>query len=127
VHNQTEITKKNNGLKKQSFSFLGIKNPEISKNEKNEKVEKNDKNEKNEKLNDIILKIRKSIESLNSEKGTLVLVTAQSSLNDVISLIKQKKACDNPQCCSRWSSQLEFELKEAYAKCNMAAFTSLTI
>jgi flagellar motility protein MotE (MotC chaperone) len=118
VHNQTEITKKNNGLKKQFFSFLGIKNPEISKNEKNEK---------NEKLNEMILKIKKSIESLNSEKGTLVLVTAQSSLNDVISLIKQKKACDNPQCCSRWSSQLEFELKEAYAKCNMAAFTSLTI
>jgi hypothetical protein len=68
--------KKNIKLKKQFFSFLGIKNPEILKNEKNEK------------LNEIILKIKKSVESLESEKGTLVLVTAQPSLNDVISLIK---------------------------------------
>jgi flagellar motility protein MotE (MotC chaperone) len=71
--------KKNNKIKKQFFSFLGIKNPENLKNEKNEK---------NEKLNEIILKIKKSVESLEDDKGTLVLVTAQSSLNDVISLIK---------------------------------------
>lgn len=105
-----EKTRIENALRKQKFSYFGIK----YSNECRELEIKN-----------IIEKLKSSLES--SSPGSLLIVTAQCSLSSVTNLLKQKKACDSIQSVSRWSPSLDFQLRESYSKCNKAAMITITL
>ena len=74
----------------------------------------NDKKEL--EIKETISKLQSILES--NGPGSLLIITAQPPLSLVTNLLKQKKACENAQSVSRWTALLDFQLKDAYLKCN---------
>ena len=95
------INRKKNSLKPQKFCYFGLKYS-------------NDKKEL--EIKETISKLQSILES--NGPGSLLIITAQPPLSLVTNLLKQKKACENAQSVSRWTATLDFQLKDAYLKCN---------
>jgi hypothetical protein len=135
------INGNSNPSSNQAVTFLGIKCPEkdsiirqksdLNANNSDSKISDSDNDNHiiNSKLIDIINKVKINLlENKNkNNSGTLIIITAQNPLNSITDLIKRKKACDNPQSVSKWNPQLNLELQEAYANCNMGYMTTVTI
>jgi hypothetical protein len=145
--NTVEITENNNLLRNQILCYFGIKSPNFSAELTTIDEENKDKNKN---MDDIIQK-RKNENITNTEKmtkkieylkeilekvkgvlketkqGCLIIITAQPPMSIVSNLLKQKSACENPQTVSRWSKELDLQLKEAYSTCNIAHMITTTL
>ena len=104
-----EINRKKNSLKPQKFCYFGLKYS-------------NDMKEF--EMKEIISKLQSSLES--NGLGYMLIITAQPPLSTVTNLLKQRKACDNAQSVSRWTAALDYQLKEAYSKCNKTQMITIT-
>jgi hypothetical protein len=101
-------------------------------NKNNEEKNTTNNNNKNKKLNDKNNRINDVIETLKSslqhtQQGSVIIITAQKPLSLVTNLLKQKKACENPQSVSRWTQNLDSQLRDAYACCNMSSMITMTV
>lgn len=142
-----EITENNNLLRNQILCYFGIKSPNFSTqlttiNEENKDKSKNMddmvQKRKNENLTNAE-KMTKKIEYLKeilekvkgvlkeTKQGCLIIIAAQPPMSIVSNLLKQKSACENPQTVSRWSKELDLQLKEAYSTCNIAHIITTTL
>jgi hypothetical protein len=142
-----EITDNNNLLRNQILCYFGINSPNFSTDLTTIDEENKDKN----KNMDEIIQKRKNENITNAEKmtkkidylkeilekvkcvlketkqGCLIIITAQPPMSIVSNLLKQKSACENPQTVSRWSKELDLQLKEAYSTCNIAHMITTTL
>ena len=152
--NTVKITENNDLLRNQILCYFGVKLPNFStelstvedsttpitsqeskekktydelKEKQNEKCSANLK--KKVKINEFLTKIIENIKDALKEtkQGCLIIITAQQPLSLVSNLLKQKSACENPQTVSRWTRELDIQLKEAYSKCNIAHMITTTI
>ena len=142
-----EITENYNLLRNQILCYFGIKCPNFSTelitlDEENKERSKNMDDVIQKKRNESIInteKMTKKIEYLiealekvkgalkETKQGCLIIITAQPPLSIVSNLLKQKSACENPQTVSRWSKELDLQLKEAYSTCNIAHMITTTL
>ena len=104
-----EINRKKNSLKPQKFCYFGLKYS-------------NDMKEF--EIKEIISRLQSSLES--NGPGYMLIITAQPPLSLVTNLLKQRKACDSAQSVSRWTAALDYQLKEAYSKCNKTHLITIT-
>jgi hypothetical protein len=120
--NRKNIDEKNNILKNNNSDNNDDrnKNNNINNNNKNNKS-----NDKSSRLNAIIEILKSSLQ--HTQQGSVIIITAQKPLNLVTNLLKQKKACENPQSVSRWTQTLDSQLRDAYACCNMASMITITV
>ena len=150
-----EITEIKNLLRNQILCYFGIKCPNFGtelSNVDDSAISGNSKeNEEKEKNMDDVIQKKKNENIINSEKmekkiacmkeilekvkiilketeqGCLIIITAQPPLSLVSNLLKQKSACENPQTVSRWTKELDVQLKEAYSTCNIAHMITTTV
>jgi hypothetical protein len=88
-------------------------------------------------VRDAVDKVKKACKSADSDEGcgnrpqttsgTLLIVTAQSSISTVSALYRRRKACQNPQATLVWTNEFERQLKEAQVKSNIASIAMMTI
>ena len=76
-------------------------------------------------ISSIVNTLKKSLESTGL--GSILIITAQLPLSQVISLSRQKKACDSPQSVSIWTPAQEERLRDAYVRCNYASMVTISI
>jgi hypothetical protein len=116
--NVKNIDEKNYKLKNNNSDNNDDKNNNNSN--KNKKL-----SDKNNRINDVIDSLKSSLQ--HTQQGSVIIITAQKPLNLVTNLLKQKKACENPQSVSRWTQTLDSQLRDAYACCNMASMITMTV
>lgn len=152
--NSVKITENNDLLRNQILCYFGVKLPNFSaelstvedsttpstcqeskvKKTSDELFQKSKNEEgikfqKKVKMNEFLIKVIENIKDTLKEtkQGCLIIITAQQPLSIVSNLLKQKSACENPQTVSRWTRELDIQLKEAYSKCNIAHMITTTI
>jgi hypothetical protein len=118
--NGKNIDEKNSKLKNINGDNNDDKNNNNSISNKNKKS-----SDKNNRINDVIDSLKSSLQ--HTQQGSVIIITAQKPLNLVTNLLKQKKACENPQSVSRWTHTLDSQLRDAYACCNMASMITMTV
>ena len=152
--NSVKITENNDLLRNQILCHFGVKSPNFSTElstvedsttpsifeESKEKKNFDDlfQKRKNEEtiifekklkkikyFQDLIEKIKSILKE--TKQGCLIIITAQQPLSLVSNLLKQKSACENPQTVSRWTRELDIQLKEAYSMCNIAHMITTTV
>lgn len=155
--NSVKLTENNDLLRNQILCYFGVKSPNFStesstvednttpsitkeiKEKKtfddlhqeriNEETKRFVKKVKKEKkiiyFRDLIEKIKNILK--DTKQGCLIIITAQQPLSLVSNLLKQKSACENPQTVSRWTRELDIQLKEAYNTCNIAHMITTTV